>query len=47
MTDLTPGDDPMWDFGAIEGGISAQSFHPKVDGARLYANTLEQTMQDR
>lgn len=47
VTDLTPGDDPMWDFGAFEGGISAQSFHPKIDGARLYANTLEQTLRER
>lgn len=25
-------------------GLSAQSFHPKIGGARLYANALEHTM---
>ena len=25
-------------------GLSAQSFHPKIEGAWLYANALEQTM---
>ncbi|MET9357001.1 hypothetical protein ACWF8U_16080 [Streptomyces olivaceus] len=25
-------------------GLSAQSFHPKIAGARLYANSMEGTM---
>ncbi|MHA4813165.1 golvesin C-terminal-like domain-containing protein [Streptomyces aculeolatus] len=46
VTDLTPGDDPMLDFGPVEAGVSAQSFHPKIEGARLYADTLEQTLRE-
>ncbi|MFI0729608.1 GDSL-type esterase/lipase family protein [Streptomyces sp. NPDC021225] len=45
VTDLTPGDDPLWEWGPIKAGTSAQSFHPKIEGARLYADALEKTLR--
>ncbi len=39
VADKTPGD-------ADDEPTSAQSFHPKIAGARLYANSLEQTLRD-
>ncbi|GAB2575078.1 hypothetical protein GCM10027168_05000 [Streptomyces capparidis] len=42
VADLTPGDDPQIDWGPLEVG-SAQSFHPKIEGARLYAGVLNST----
>ncbi|MFE9534978.1 hypothetical protein [Streptomyces sp. NPDC006691] len=30
-----------WILSKLKLGLSAQSFHPKMGGARLYANTLE------
>ncbi|MGW1375517.1 SGNH/GDSL hydrolase family protein [Streptomyces sp. NPDC002446] len=42
---LTASDDPIRDWPLINKyGLSAQSFHPKVGGACLYANSLERTM---
>ncbi|GGU68398.1 hypothetical protein GCM10010211_37160 [Streptomyces albospinus] len=42
---LTASDDPVKDWPIINKyGLSAQSFHPKIGGARLYANSLERTM---
>ncbi|MEU1376866.1 GDSL-type esterase/lipase family protein [Streptomyces triculaminicus] len=46
VTDLTPGDEPMASWGPLNFGISAQSFHPKTGGARLYADALEATFQE-
>lgn len=45
VMDLTPGDDPLIDWGSWELGPSAQSFHPKIEGARLYADTFEDTLR--
>ncbi|MEV3854948.1 SGNH/GDSL hydrolase family protein [Streptomyces sp. NPDC050095] len=42
---LVDSDDPVTDYPILKDyGLSAQSFHPKVAGARLYANSLERTM---
>ncbi|MFJ8314054.1 MULTISPECIES: SGNH/GDSL hydrolase family protein [unclassified Streptomyces] len=44
---LTDSDNPIkdwWIFNNFKYGLSAQSFHPKIGGARLYANSLERTM---
>ncbi|MFB7075188.1 hypothetical protein [Streptomyces sp. NPDC056290] len=42
---LTESDEPKtaWPI-AKNYGLSAQSFHPKISGARLYANALEDTL---
>ncbi|MEU5048627.1 SGNH/GDSL hydrolase family protein [Streptomyces sp. NPDC021096] len=45
VTDMTPGDKPMASWGPLDFGISAQSFHPKIEGARNYANSLEATLK--
>ncbi|ANW17112.1 hypothetical protein BB341_02205 [Streptomyces clavuligerus] len=37
--------EPATDYPIVEkSGLSAQSFHPKTGGARLYADSLERTM---
>ncbi|MFF1839867.1 NocE [Streptomyces sp. NPDC058231] len=42
---LVDSDDPLTDYPVLKDyGLSAQSFHPKIAGARLYANSLERTM---
>ncbi|MFD9487597.1 hypothetical protein ACFWBX_27245 [Streptomyces sp. NPDC059991] len=42
---LTDSDSPIMDWPIINKyGLSAQSFHPKIGGARLYANSFERTM---
>ncbi|MCC5476067.1 SGNH/GDSL hydrolase family protein [Streptomyces barringtoniae] len=42
---LVKSDEPIKDWPLInQYGLSAQSFHPKIGGARLYANALERTM---
>ncbi|UQA96708.1 golvesin C-terminal-like domain-containing protein [Streptomyces halobius] len=42
---LTDSDNPAIDWPILNiYGLSAQSFHPKISGARLYANALEGTM---
>ncbi|MFG5723703.1 SGNH/GDSL hydrolase family protein [Streptomyces murinus] len=41
VTDLTDSDEPKIDWPFFQFGLSAQSFHPKIAGARLYADTLE------
>ncbi|MFP3987140.1 hypothetical protein U9R90_06480 [Streptomyces sp. E11-3] len=41
VTKLTDSDRPAKDF-----HISAQSFHPKIAGARLYANVLDDTLKN-
>ncbi|MGW4196173.1 SGNH/GDSL hydrolase family protein [Streptomyces sp. NPDC005004] len=42
---LTASDKPVKDWPILKDyGLSAQSFHPKIGGARLYANSLERTM---
>ncbi|MFJ6833468.1 SGNH/GDSL hydrolase family protein [Streptomyces sp. NPDC091209] len=42
---LTTSDNPVKDWTLLDKyGLSAQSFHPKIGGARLYANSLERTM---
>ncbi|MFI1202964.1 hypothetical protein ACH4VR_26605 [Streptomyces sp. NPDC020883] len=42
---LTASDDPIKDWPLINKyGLSAQSFHPKIGGAFLYANSLERTL---
>ncbi|MFI9237609.1 SGNH/GDSL hydrolase family protein [Streptomyces sp. NPDC053079] len=41
VTDKTPGDNPS----TKEQPASAQSFHPKTEGARLYADSLESTLR--
>ncbi|MDJ0345974.1 SGNH/GDSL hydrolase family protein [Streptomyces sp. H10-C2] len=41
---LVDSDNPAKDWPVIRNyGVSAQSFHPKIEGARLYANSLERT----
>lgn len=40
VTDLTTSDNPKIDWPFFTFGTSAQSFHPKVAGAGLYADTL-------
>ncbi|MFJ6861511.1 hypothetical protein [Streptomyces werraensis] len=45
VTKVTKSDNPVKDFPILRNyGLSAQSFHPKIGGARLYANALERTM---
>ncbi|MEU9946402.1 hypothetical protein [Streptomyces lavendulae] len=47
VKDLVDSDEPKKDLPILHRfgyGLSAQSFHPKIGGARLYANTLERTM---
>ena len=45
VTDLTESDQPIFDWPILNDfGLSAQSFHPKIGGARLYADSLERTM---
>ena len=40
-------DQPKTDYPILENyGLSAQSFHPKIGGARLYADSLERTFTD-
>ncbi|MFH8786016.1 GDSL-type esterase/lipase family protein [Streptomyces roseoverticillatus] len=42
---LVRSDEPIKDWPLInQYGLSAQSFHPKIGGARLYADSLERTM---
>ncbi|MFJ9598019.1 hypothetical protein ACIRS3_35400 [Streptomyces virginiae] len=42
---LTDSDNPIKDWpGLSSHGLSAQSFHPKIAGARLYADRLQSTM---
>ncbi|MFJ5949488.1 hypothetical protein [Streptomyces noursei] len=42
---LTASDDPALDYPLLNKyGLSAQSFHPKIGGAGLYANSLQRTM---
>ncbi|GAA2762665.1 hypothetical protein GCM10010103_17060 [Streptomyces paradoxus] len=42
---LVDSDQPAMDYPIISGyGLSAQSFHPKIGGARLYADSLERTL---
>ncbi|MDI3101943.1 SGNH/GDSL hydrolase family protein [Streptomyces sp. AN-3] len=42
---LVDSDDPVTDWPILKNyGLSAQSFHPKIAGARLYANSMEGTM---
>ncbi|MGW1871588.1 hypothetical protein ACWCPS_39520 [Streptomyces mauvecolor] len=44
---LTKSDKPALGWPTINKyGLSAQPFHPKIGGARLYANTLERKMKD-
>ncbi|MGP3756734.1 golvesin C-terminal-like domain-containing protein [Streptomyces sp. IBSNAI001] len=45
VLDLVESDEPAIDWPILQLGASAQSFHPKVGGARLYADSLERTMQ--
>ncbi|MEU7059796.1 NocE [Streptomyces sp. NPDC046197] len=41
---LVDSDEPKWDYPIVDKfGLSAQSFHPKIGGARLYADSLERT----
>jgi hypothetical protein len=41
---LVDSDQPKLDYPVLENyGLSAQSFHPKIAGARLYADSLERT----
>ncbi|MFE6127541.1 hypothetical protein ACFQ6Q_04595 [Streptomyces sp. NPDC056437] len=43
---LVHSDDPKVDFPFLRDyGLSAQSFHPKLAGARAYANCFENTLQ--
>ncbi|XEC32690.1 NocE [Streptomyces fradiae] len=42
--DLVESDVPNLDIDVIKVGASAQSFHPKIAGARHYADALEQTL---
>ncbi|WP_327712821.1 SGNH/GDSL hydrolase family protein [Streptomyces sp. NBC_00464] len=42
---LVDSDKPLTDYPILENfGLSAQSFHPKIEGARLYADTFERTL---
>ncbi|WP_241741006.1 SGNH/GDSL hydrolase family protein [Streptomyces sp. L2] len=42
---LTTSDNPLRDWPILRNyGLSAESFHPKIGGARLYANALERVM---
>ncbi|WP_426570354.1 hypothetical protein [Streptomyces canus] len=45
VTDLTTSDRPQIDWPLFTFGSSAQSFHPKIAGARLYADTLEAVLE--
>ncbi|MFG2430831.1 NocE [Streptomyces sp. NPDC048590] len=44
VLDLVESDEPAIDWPILQLGASAQSFHPKIGGARLYADSLERTM---
>ncbi|MFJ5547415.1 NocE [Streptomyces sp. NPDC093225] len=48
VMDVVESDDQAISDGSLNGriGNSAQSFHPKIAGARLYADSLEQTLRD-
>jgi hypothetical protein len=46
VTKLTESDNPIRDWPVLrDRGLSAQSFHPKISGARLYADTLEAALK--
>ncbi|BFU42282.1 GDSL-type esterase/lipase family protein [Krasilnikovia sp. MM14-A1004] len=45
ITSLTPGDSPMFEYWPGKGVVSAQSFHPKIDGAATYANAVSSTLR--
>ncbi|WP_308297226.1 MULTISPECIES: GDSL-type esterase/lipase family protein [unclassified Streptomyces] len=46
VTKLTESDNPILDWPILpDRGLSAQSFHPKISGARLYADTLEEVLR--
>ncbi|MET8174268.1 NocE [Streptomyces clavifer] len=45
VLDLVESDEPAIDWPILQLGASAQSFHPKIGGARLYADSLQRTMQ--
>lgn len=46
LTKLTESDIPARDWPHMrDRGLSAQSFHPKAQGARLYAETLQETLK--
>jgi hypothetical protein len=44
VTDLVESDDPALEGGPLQIGPSAQGFHPKISGARLYADVLQSTL---
>ncbi|MEU7022239.1 NocE [Streptomyces sp. NPDC046203] len=44
VTDLVESDGLLVDADVLKFGVSAQSFHPKIAGARHYADSLEQTL---
>ncbi|MGI5340748.1 SGNH/GDSL hydrolase family protein [Streptomyces sp. CA-181903] len=45
VTKLTKSDKPV--VPGVPVGLSAQSFHPKIGGARLYADALEKSLQSK
>ncbi|WP_307804739.1 SGNH/GDSL hydrolase family protein [Streptomyces sp. VRA16 Mangrove soil] len=46
VNDYTESDTPLVETDLIKAGTSAQSFHPKIEGARLFADSFEQTMRN-
>ncbi|MEV7419135.1 NocE [Streptomyces sp. NPDC089919] len=44
VTDLVESDDALVDTDLVKAGSSAQSFHPKIEGARIYADVLQDTL---
>ncbi len=45
VTDLTTSDIPNIDWPFFQFGLSNQAFHPKIAGARLYADALEYALE--
>ncbi|MFC4063976.1 GDSL-type esterase/lipase family protein [Actinoplanes subglobosus] len=45
VTQLTPGDDPVFKYSDTHGIVSAQGFHPKISGASAYARVVERTLR--
>lgn len=46
VTALTPGDDPEFEYWPGEGFVSAQGFHPKIEGATKYAEVAARTLRE-
>ncbi|MGZ3144804.1 golvesin C-terminal-like domain-containing protein [Lentzea chajnantorensis] len=46
VTDLTPGDNPEFEYWPGKGIVSAQGLHPTIEGAALYAQIVTRTLRE-